>query len=481
MKLRLLAVAAAIITATGVVIATEPTASAQTESVHQSGVFTWAPTGGVNTSFQDPGADGGLAAELKNNTTGTLVTTTTATTTNVRVRAKGGACPTNPATWPNMRITVNGTVVANQPVNSAAWADYNFAVNAPAGSTTVQIAFTNEHQAWWLWTLVCQRKLFVDKAALVFGGETPTSTSTTPTTTTTTTPTTTTPPPPVSGGLPPGSEYVAMGDSYSSGWGADRTAAGPDPTATPYDGCGRNNKSQNKLLAAEHGWTLVDVSCGGANTKNFTTSGQNGEPPQLNALGTNTKLITATIGGNDASLMYILEVCVKGSVLPVPQPCVSTNTSGLWFAPASYIKQMNDKIAKLQSLIEPVLRIMVTRAPNATIRIAGYPNIVAPPGQPVGTCSSWLSTSEQLMFADALARTNQEIKDAVLVVAAQNPSRNIAYVDPLAAGSPFNPADNMCSSAPTRYMNGFDGKNGYAHPNVIGSELYADLYDGSLS
>lgn len=472
--------AIALFLSTALVLAGCGLASAATDLSFEEGNFVWAPTNTRNVVVNEATASGGKAFKLVRNATGTL-TGATGQITNIKVRARGEMCVDE---WPNMMVTLNGNVVANQSVNTDGWVDYDFPVNVPAGANSVQISLTNERLSIFFGALVCSRNLIVDKVTLTTETATPTTTTTTTTTTappTTTTgiPTTTT----TSTPLPPSGKYVAMGDSYSSGWGANRNPGVPGNNALYSNmNCGRSSKAAQVLLAAERNLQLFNVACGGANTEHILTKAYQGEPPQIEAVTSDTSLVTFTIGGNDAGLMYILSQCVKAS-----SNCVPENTSGLWFSPASLISQMNTKINALQPKIEAVLRAIVQRAPTAKIRPAGYPNIIAPPGNPVGTCT-WLNAGEQAFFQDATIRTNNKIRDAVNVVKAES-GADIVFVDPYAVTSPFlvlgadGKSRDSCSSASNRYMNNVTEVSlsyGGWHPNIIGQDEYKQLYAGTI-
>lgn len=291
--------------------------------------------------------------------------------------------------------------------------------------------------------------------------------TTTPTTTSTTT--TTTPPPP--GTVPPGSEYVAMGDSYSSGEGANQIPGGtPDPYMITGN-CRRSSKAAQILLAAQHSWTLVNPACGGSTTAQILNA-FGWEQPQMNLVTANTKLTTMTIGGNDVQLLQLITQCIFNGGLP---DCTVTNNG----TSAAQIAAVDAAINTLEPKIENVVRAIIAKAPQAVIRMAGYPWILPPPGQPVGTCTG-LSTAEQSMFDQRLTAVNFAIRQGTLAVAAANPSKNIVYVDPQAVGSPFAVTDNACSRTSTRYMNPGTGDATQWHPNILGQQNYAALYNGSF-
>lgn len=300
---------------------------------------------------------------------------------------------------------------------------------------------------------------------------TPTTTTVTaPPTTVTVTVTaaagTTTTPPPASPILPAGSEYVAMGDSYSSGEGANQNPGGTQDPTLITGNCRRSTKAAQVLMTAQFGWTLINPACGGSTTANVLNA-FGWEQPQMNLVTANTKLTTMTIGGNDVQLLQLIVNCIMTTVYG---DCIASNPSA-----AQVITPVDNAINTLEPKIENVVRAIVTKAPQARIRMAGYPWIVPPPGQPVGTCTA-LSSGEQAMFDQRLTAVNFAIRQGTLAVAAANPTRDIQYLDPMAAGSPFAVTDNGCSTTSTRYMNAATGDATNWHPNINGQADYATLY-----
>lgn len=89
-----------------------------------------------------------------------------------------------------------------------------------------------------------------------------------------------------------GLNYVALGDSYSAGSGVLPV----DPTNLL---CLRSTVNYPHVIASRTGAHLKDVTCGAAQTKDFSQSQYPGTAPQLDALATDTDLVTLTIGGND--------------------------------------------------------------------------------------------------------------------------------------------------------------------------------------
>jgi len=94
--------------------------------------------------------------------------------------------------------------------------------------------------------------------------------------------------------------YVALGDSYSSGVGA----GGYDPASGI---CERSPRSYTALWAAGHpGTAFTSVACGGATTDDVLSK-------QVGALSSATTMVTITIGGNDAGFVSVVTTCLLGT------------------------------------------------------------------------------------------------------------------------------------------------------------------------
>ena len=108
--------------------------------------------------------------------------------------------------------------------------------------------------------------------------------------------------------------YVAMGDSYSAASGVLPV----DPAAPPQ--CLRSTANFANVIAARTGAALTDVTCGGAQTKDYFESQHPGVAPQLDALRRGTELVTMTIGGNDNNtfISAIAQCGVAGATTPGP-------------------------------------------------------------------------------------------------------------------------------------------------------------------
>ncbi len=127
------------------------------------------------------------------------------------------------------------------------------------------------------------------------------------------------------------------------------------------------------MIAGKTGAQLTDVTCGAADTNDFFTSQYSGVAPQLDAVTTNTQLVTMTIGGNDSSVFInTIQSCgVAGaSTLGQGSPCKD-----------QYGSSFEDTIRNTTypSLVN-ALRAVRAKAPRAKVGILGYPWIMPATG-----------------------------------------------------------------------------------------------------
>lgn len=160
-------------------------------------------------------------------------------------------------------------------------------------------------------------------------------------------------------------DYVAMGDSYSSGAGAP-----------PYGLCFQSAGSYAPRWAATHTVSsFLFVACGGV------TSQQMG--PQYLALSRFTDLVTVTIGGNDVGFADVVLACGTGS----DAQCT-----------AAVDKAVASGNSVLPSRLDGVYSKIKQRAPRAEVVVLGYPRLV----EPDGTCLTATKRAALNRGADSL-------------------------------------------------------------------------------
>jgi lysophospholipase L1-like esterase len=141
--------------------------------------------------------------------------------------------------------------------------------------------------------------------------------------------------------------YVALGDSYSSGVGAGAY----DPAS---GSCSRSPRSYTALWAAGHAGTVfTSVACGGATTDDVRSS-------QVGALGASTTMVTITIGGNDAGFVNVVTTCLLGT----DGACAFAVNSAKAYATTVLPGKLDRTYAAIRS-----------HAPNARVIVLGYPRL----------------------------------------------------------------------------------------------------------
>lgn len=144
-----------------------------------------------------------------------------------------------------------------------------------------------------------------------------------------------------------GSSYVALGDSYSSGLGAG------DYYGDSGD-CKRSANAYPVLWSEANSPSSFDfTACSGATTTDVISS-------QLGPLGTDTGLVSISIGGNDAGFADAMITCVLGG----SDACVTR------------VAEARQYIANtLPGRLDTAYGAIRAEAPNAQVVVLGYPRM----------------------------------------------------------------------------------------------------------
>jgi lysophospholipase L1-like esterase len=222
-------------------------------------------------------------------------------------------------------------------------------------------------------------------------------------------------------------DYVAMGDSYSSGVGVP-----------PYGLCFTSPASYAPQWAASHPVSsFLFVACGGVTTQQIG--------PQYLALSRRTDLVTITIGGNDVGFFEVVLTCATAS----DAQCT-----------AAVDKALATGRSVLPGRLDTVYSTIKRKAPKAEVVVLGYPHLV----EPDGTCLSPSKRADLNRGADALDE----------VIAARAAAADVQYVD---ARDRFA-GHGACGPAP--WINPFDAARLVEsfHPNRDGyTQGYLRLLD----
>ena len=139
--------------------------------------------------------------------------------------------------------------------------------------------------------------------------------------------------------------YVALGDSYSAGVGAGGSTSGGS--------CDRSTNAYPALWAGTHSpASFTFAACSGATTSDVQSS-------QVATLSSGTTLVSMTIGGNDAGFSSVMETCVLEST----SSCVAAVNTAKNFVQT-----------QLPGKLDATLQAIHAHAPNAAVKLLGYPD-----------------------------------------------------------------------------------------------------------
>ncbi|WP_442816666.1 SGNH/GDSL hydrolase family protein [Streptomyces sp. NBC_01304] len=252
--------------------------------------------------------------------------------------------------------------------------------------------------------------------------------------------------------------YVALGDSYSAASGNFPL----DPTAPLL--CARSTVNYPHVIARRTGAQLTDVSCGGAQTKDFAGSQYPGVAPQLDAVRGDTRLVTMTIGGNDNNtFISAILACGSAGILTGGKgsPCKDL-----------YGSSFDDKIESgTYPAVRAALKAVRAKAPDARIAIIGYPWIV--PAKADRSCFAKMPVAEGDVpyLRNLQGHLNQVIERAAA-------ETGTMFVDMAAASE----GHDACRPIGTRWIEPVlpHASLAVVHPNALGEAGMADRTVGAL-
>jgi lysophospholipase L1-like esterase len=198
-----------------------------------------------------------------------------------------------------------------------------------------------------------------------------------------------------------GLHYVALGDSYASGFGV-----GPYSSA-PVAGCAQSTTDYPHQVASSLGLRLDDRTCAGATTANVTRMpqptgvGHLAASPQADALSASTDVVTISIGGNDLGFTDVIRNCIAlGQDGPLFSDIDGTSYDHCkdHYSPVVHGVERDSLAARIQKTVAPRLaqtfRTIAQRAPRAKVFVVGYPMIAPDATQsPKGCYSSIIGDS----------------------------------------------------------------------------------------
>jgi lysophospholipase L1-like esterase len=266
-----------------------------------------------------------------------------------------------------------------------------------------------------------------------------------------------------------GALTIGAGGAWAANWAGlgDSYAAGPlipNQQLNPL-GCLRSDHNFAHLAAAALGRSLADASCSGAKTDDMTapqdvTPGPN--PPQFNALTTDTQIVTLQIGGNDIGFTSILQNCATAN--PFAHPCRD-----------KYVVDGHDtlaeKIAATAPKIAAVLQGLHARSPGARVFVVNYAAILPETGS-----GCWPQVPIAFSDVPYLRSVEKKLNAMLAEQAAANGAR---IVDDYSASI----GRDACKSPSTRWVEPLIPGNAAApfHPNARGEAGIATAVVGAVS
>ncbi|MEU1054724.1 SGNH/GDSL hydrolase family protein [Streptomyces sp. NPDC005876] len=245
-------------------------------------------------------------------------------------------------------------------------------------------------------------------------------------------------------------DYVALGDSYSAG-------SGVLPVDLSNLLCLRSTANYPHVIAAGTGASLDDVTCGGAQTKDFTEAQYPGVPPQTDALDAGTDLVTLTIGGNDnGTFINAVTACGSAGLLSGGKgsPCKDKNGS-------TFTDQIE---TNTYPALKAALRDVRAKAPGARVAALGYPWITPATADPSCFAKLPIAAGDIPYLRDIQAHLNAAVKRSAEETGA-------VYVD----FSQVSEGHDACADRGTRWIEPllFSANLVPVHPNALGERRMA--------
>ncbi|TDB91706.1 SGNH/GDSL hydrolase family protein [Actinomadura sp. KC216] len=255
--------------------------------------------------------------------------------------------------------------------------------------------------------------------------------------------------------------YVALGDSYSAGLGAEATVADRNPLAR----CHRTSKAYYHEVARSFRFAKGTSfwACSGATINDFL-NGRNGEPSQLGRISADTSLVTLSIGGNDVGFSTVLSGCVVK--MPWSKGCTRQG------------EDVAGRMAELRRSLPDLLDKITARAPRARVVLMGYPKAFS---EVSGVDGDNITVADQRWLnarAYDLSRLiRQSAQEADARIAARNGQGSVEFVDAYSAFAGHEVGSRHA------YMNGlllnlsaFSAEPRSYHPTIAGQRALAGLF-----
>ncbi|RCV53513.1 SGNH/GDSL hydrolase family protein [Marinitenerispora sediminis] len=188
--------------------------------------------------------------------------------------------------------------------------------------------------------------------------------------------------------------YYALGDSYSSGDGADDYLSGTAVSG----GCWRSANAYPRIIADSFDFAgeLGFVACSGQRGYAMLDS-LGGADSQLDRVSRHASLVTIGIGGNDLGFTSVLKACMLRVPLLESDACIGQE------------EDIDQRMRTFESTFEDVIGEVRERAPDARVVVLGYPRLFA--AKPDGMYYT-LTATDQRWLNTTIQRFNRQIREA---------------------------------------------------------------------
>ncbi|MGW0291155.1 SGNH/GDSL hydrolase family protein [Streptomyces tuirus] len=278
-------------------------------------------------------------------------------------------------------------------------------------------------------------------------------------------------------------QWVALGDSYTAGV----IPAAGNIFEVPRDGCERTDRSYPQVIDRDLGglFELTNVSCGAATIDNVTDTPQHpigrhlppisedpdhpfpAVPPQSEAVGPDTDLITVGAGGNTLGFADLLMQCPQlgGESGGVGTPCKDAQAAGI-----------PSRLKKVRQDYDRMLSVLHERAPHAKILAVGYPTIV--PGD-TSKCSFGDLTQFGTITQGDLAWLRDDVLEPLNKAIADSTGTQEAasFIDLYDSSRHHSVCDD------SKWVEGFvtlPDQLSFVHPNALGHRNAADHVEEAM-
>ncbi len=294
-------------------------------------------------------------------------------------------------------------------------------------------------------------------------------------------------------------DYVALGDSFSSGEGNSPFLNGTDGNG---DFCHRSQAAYPYVVAPFAHLPLSFYACSGARTSDLYATKDYGEVPQVThpQLNSHTKLVTLTIGGNDVDFSGSLAHCMWTDVWASAKNLLTYGAAGADTSCAddsTFVQREQQRINDLEnpasgcgqfSPLCEAYQAVERRAPNAIVATGDYPHIFSTTHACLGHL---LTLKDQVLFDQDTDKVDSQIYAAATQAQTQFVEARSAFSGHELCGpsSWFNGPDLhinllglLTNPTPSNVYNELkNAANGSFHPNANGQkDGYAIAFENAL-